>query len=289
MRKKRTKDRFPELWKVEKIWNDCDCFIFGGGYSVIRQFNLDPKTAPKTREEYKALGDILKPYFKGKRVIGVNNAFMLGDWIDVAFWGDKGQYFNYAPAYNDFTGLKVTCHPYYNNNELPGKNIMYVKRSREKKTGLTGKRKFVVWNANSGSCAINLARHLGAKRVFLLGVDMYTDEESNRTHWHSGHPAKRNTVTARDKKRGKIETIRKPITNAKAPYPKHMRGFPDIAEDAKRLELEIINLNPDSKVEVFPKMKVLDVLGGRIEATEAEDIKRVFLDEKELIINSVVD
>ena len=246
------------LWKIPKIWNDCDCFIFGGGFSVIRQFGLDPKLAPTTVEEYKAFGDLIKHYFVGKKVIGVNNAFMLGDWINIAFFGDKGQYWNYKSQYDSFGGLKVTCHPYYENNPID--NVMYVKRHREKRTGLTGKRKFIVWNFNSGSAAVNLARHFGAKRIYLLGFDMFTDIEYNRTHWHSGYPNKLNTPTVRDKKKGKKETVRVKKKEVNPPYARHMKGFKDMAMQAVLLDLEIINLSPDSEIDVFPKMNVFDVL-----------------------------
>lgn len=247
---------YHTLWKVEKIWDDCECFIIGGGYSIIRQFGLDPKLAPKTPEEYKAFGDFIKPHLKGYRVIGVNNAFMLGDWVDVAFWGDAGQYLKYKKQYDSFSGLKVSCHPNYEKKPIDG--VRYVKRYRQRKTGLTNKRKFVIWNHNSGSASINFAYHLGAKKIYLLGFDMFNDSEYKRTHWHSGHPDPMNTVTVRDRNRGKTETIRKQKNpkqkNYKALYSRHMRGFKDMAEQAQILNLEITNFSPESKIEYIPKL-----------------------------------
>ena len=248
-----------QLWLIPKIWDDCECFIIGGGYSLIYQFNLPFHLAPTTKEEYVKFGDLIKPYFIGKKVIGVNNAFMLGDWVDVAFWGDSAQYFNYKNQYDSFSGLKVTCHPKYENDPIPG--VKYIKRSKEKRTGLTSKRKFVVWNYNSGACSINLARHLGANKIYLLGFDMYTDPKYNRTHWHSGYPNKRNTPTVKDKKRGNKETIREPKKVVKPPYDRHMRGFKDIADQAINLGVQIINFNPDSRIDVFQKENLFSYFG----------------------------
>lgn len=39
---------------------------------------------------------------------------------------------------------------------------------------------------NSGHAAINLTAHLGAKRIFLIGMDM--SFRDGKTHWHGGHP-----------------------------------------------------------------------------------------------------
>ena len=40
----------------------------------------------------------------------------------------------------------------------------------------------------------------------------------------------------------------------------HMVGFSKIAQDAKRLGIEIINASPDSKIKAFKKVPVKDLL-----------------------------
>ena len=40
----------------------------------------------------------------------------------------------------------------------------------------------LAWNANTGALGVNLALSLGARRVYLLGMDM--DSDGPRTHWH---------------------------------------------------------------------------------------------------------
>jgi hypothetical protein len=45
-----------------------------------------------------------------KHVIGINVAFMIGDWIDMVFFGDGGFFLKHKAALAKFPGLKVTCH-----------------------------------------------------------------------------------------------------------------------------------------------------------------------------------
>jgi len=99
--------------------------------------------------------------------------------------------------------------------------------AKGKLSGICEKPDEVAWNRNSGASAINLAYHLGAKRVVLLGYDMRrVDGEPN---WHKDHPAK-----------------------DKNPYELYLRHFKTIARDADRLGLEVINCTPNSALTCFP-------------------------------------
>ena len=76
-------------WKAPKIWKDSECWIIGGGASIAEQFNI-----PEDVIERKDISEF-SPYLKAlhsKHVIGVNAAFMLGNWIDVLFFGDDQFY-----------------------------------------------------------------------------------------------------------------------------------------------------------------------------------------------------
>ena len=44
--------------------------------------------------------------------------------------------------------------------------------------------------------------------------------------------------------------------NINLPFERHLRGFPEIAKDARKMGIEIINLCPDSAITQFPKMSV---------------------------------
>jgi hypothetical protein len=91
---------------------------------------------------------------------------------------------------------------------------------------------------NSGFAAINLAVHFGAQRIYLLGYDMRARPDG-KMHWHSGHVFLRNGPRALDNM---------------LPY------FPSLIEPLRRLGIQVINLNPDSRIECFPKRPLLEVL-----------------------------
>jgi hypothetical protein len=44
------------------------------------------------------------------------------------------------------------------------------------------------------------------------------------------------------------------------PFHKHLHGFPEIAKDAKRMGVTILNASPDSAIECFKKVNVKDLI-----------------------------
>jgi hypothetical protein len=241
-------------WKVPKIWEE-ECWIIGGGPSVSRQFGM-PEEEIKRLENVndkefgpEKLSEYMKPIHH-KNVIGVNNAFMIGDWIDVFFFGDCDTHLWYRKKIAKFPGLKVTCCPKFQNRK-DSEDIKYLKKIAKpnKRYGISEDPEAVCWNQNSGSAAISLATLLGSKRIILLGFDMSLNEKGT-SHWHGYH-------VPEDKRR-------RPDNKAKRrknlPYERHKRGFPMIKSDADRLGIEIINASPNSTIKEFKKMTVKDIL-----------------------------
>jgi len=112
---------------------------------------------------------------------------------------------------------------------------------RDKPFGLSDDPTKIRWNRNSGSSAINLAVHLGAKRIMLLGFDMKLKDHKDQ-HWHKLYGKK-------PKKESQIQKT----------FIRHSEGFPKIARDAKRLGVEILNVNPDSAITAFERVNLSDV------------------------------
>jgi hypothetical protein len=200
------------LWQVSKLWPDSTAFIIGGGPS---------------------LEDLNLSLVHSKNVIGVNDAFKLGDWVDICWWGDcRWGVWNHD-ALQEFGGLSVSCtrcncqHP----------DTLQVRRREG--FGISTCSSEVFWNRSSGASAINLAYHLGAARIVLLGFDM-TMRDGNH-NWHSNH---------RSHPRPSIYQER------------FLPPFEKIAEDAKRLKLEILNASPGSELKVFPMVKLEEVVNG---------------------------
>lgn len=231
---------------IPKIWNDgSTCYIIGGGPSVAYAAGI--KTPGK--DSLPRVSEFLTPIHE-KKIIGVNNAYMLGNWVDVLWFGDSGWFTMHRAnlARVGYMGLKMSCHPRFNKNPIAG--VVFTPRDMEKPLGITTKNSKVSWNYNSGGCAINLAYHLGARRIILLGFDMQSGggKSTWQTHWHGGH---------KDMSHEKRQKVWEPR------YQRFLQGFPIIAQDAKALGIEIINaVHPSfgSAIEHFPKIPIQEVL-----------------------------
>jgi len=235
-------------WSIPRMWEGGECWIIGGGPSMPLQFGVpeDVISAVLHKEHpLSSYSPFLSP-IHNKHVIGVNAAFLLGEWIDITFFGDAGFYFANKAEMDVMTKLKVSCNP-----NLPKKDarelvdIKYVPLNNRHPKGISNRDNTVTWNLNSGAAAINLAYHLGVERVYLLGFDMAPSKEGIQ-HWHQHY------------RNGK--DVMKPKDIKKLPFRRHLECFPMVANDARRLGLEIINVNPNSAIMAFKRVKLSDVL-----------------------------
>lgn len=207
----------------------------------MSQFAIPQEVVDQVRQN-QTKANLYSPYMKAlhdKHVIGINNAYMLGDWIDCCFFGDCAWYLVHRLNLARFTGLKVTCCPRFAEKpESRSEGIKYLAKDGAHRLGISNNPSKVSWNHNSGAAAISLAVLFGVKKIVLLGFDMCLNEKDNKTsHWHGSHGNK------------------KP-----PPFSRHLKGFPAIAEDAKRLSIEIINVNFDSAIKEFPKAQLRSLL-----------------------------
>lgn len=229
-------------WKIPKMWKDGEAWIIGGGLSMPRQFGVPEGVIEEvtTKQDPITLySDYLKP-IHDKNVIGVNIAFMLGDWISVLYFCDSGFFRNYKDDILAFKNIKATCVNHLPRQAINSGELRNIKRmKRDMRYGLSPKADTICWNYNSGGAAIDFAAHAGVKRILLLGFDMTAVE--NKTHWHSGFP-----------------TYKKPTVPGS--FRRFLRSFPSIAADAKRNRIEILNISPESKIKEFPKVKLEEVL-----------------------------
>lgn len=225
-------------WSVPKIWKDGTCWIIGGGPSIANQFQVPKKIVDKvsTSELPVSAYSTYMSLLHDKHVIGVNGAFLLGNWVDMCFFGDKSWYFRNAKALNDYKGLIIGCPEFLQVQGWQNLGIKYLQKANGKTYGISEDPTKVCWNMNSGSAAISLAYNTGCKRIILLGFDMDVNPQG-KSHWHGLYEAKKTQ-----------------------PFHKHLIGFDQIASDAKRLGVEIINASPTSKITQFPKINVKDII-----------------------------
>lgn len=227
------------MWSIPKIWEDGRCFIIGGGPSMPRQFDV-PEEVIQSVYAGRLTPEAYSPYLSSlhkEHVIAVNMAYQLGPWIDVLFFGDDGYWTNNKAKILAFPGLRITCAK--NIEWMYQRRVKVMTRDPRKTSGISDSPKTVSWNKNSGGAAISVAAHFGVKQIILLGFDMKLDEGKNQ-HWHKFYGGNPKTVGAT--------------------FKIHKRGFPAIAEDAKRMGIEILNANPDSNIEEFKKIKIKDIL-----------------------------
>jgi hypothetical protein len=92
--------------------------------------------------------------------------------------------------------------------------------------------------SNSGYQAINLAYHLGAKRVVLLGYDMKV-APNGRTHWHNeNRPDDFGTILMKSM----------------------LPPFNTLVEPLKEAKVEVINATPDSALTCWPYRPLMGIL-----------------------------
>ena len=229
------------IWNVPKIWEGGDVWILGGGPSVPREFGVPESVIQQVYNGSQPIS-AYSPYMSGihgKHVIGINVAYLIGDWIDVAFFGDIGFFLQHKDKLAAFPGLKVCCHPQIEKHNW----IKYLPRDH-KGRGISDNPNSVSWNYNSGAAAISFAIHAGATKIILVGFDMKLDM-SSKQHCHNLY------------NRGAITDAKRIM---KLPFNRHLKGFPEIAKDAKRMGVSILNASPDSAITDFPKFSVKSLL-----------------------------
>jgi hypothetical protein len=106
--------------------------------------------------------------------------------------------------------------------------------------------------SNSGYQAINIATHLGAKRIILLGYDM--NVEANRTNWHNEPRLPASAY---------LDVIRRSM----------LPHYPSLVEPLKAVGVEVINATPNSALTCFPKMSLEDALNLPTLDPKIEEIK----------------
>lgn len=177
------------------------------------------------------------------RVIAVNDSHLLAPWADVLFSSDRTWWRHYKGV-PGFKGLR------YGIGSAPGKanpfhgledvqvlrNTGYLGLELEP-TGLRNGR-------NSGFAAINLAVHLGAARILLLGYNL--GYRRGRAHWFGDHPVG--------------------LTQNESNYAAFRANFDSLVEPLQALGVEVINCTPETSLTAFPTADLRDVLSTAVAA-----------------------
>ena len=200
-------------WVPTKMWPEQAAFILGGGPSLYQQ-NLE--------------------LLHNKNVIGCNDAYGLGSWIDVVYFGDNPWLDEHRERLKSFKGVKVSC----TSSDPLDSDIKWMLRWPVGLCGGKYRKDRVGWNASTGASAINLAMLLGATTIVLVGFDMrFIDGESN---WHSNN----------------VSVVRE------ADYNLFIQGFERIKLDLDERfpQIRVINATPGSAMNTFPIMTLEEAI-----------------------------
>lgn len=229
-------------WNIPKIWQDGTAWIIGGGTSILDEFGIPLDLARKVIQGELPLSEYSK-YLEpihDKHTIGVNHAFLIGNWIDVFYFSDTAMWDNeqLTEQMMEYRGLRITNNAVFTGEMYDETGLKYVKRSEKKRYGLTDEKDAVCFNNNTGLSAIDLAYHFGAKRIILLGLDMTVGPLGSHIHGI-------NTRFSR----GEDPT---------GSFKKHMLSVGNIWKDARDNGIEILNASQISKIPLFPKVRAKD-------------------------------
>jgi hypothetical protein len=176
--------------------------------------------------------DLIKPHY----CIGCNAAFFLGDWIDAMIFGDCRFNTWYGEDLKRFKGQKHTLCPHLEHDPT----FIYWKKLQNKCFTLQHGR--IGWHTNkgpnTGSAAINLACQLGFRKIVLVGFDGQVKNDKHNWHnYYKGYHTPSPTIYNR--------------------FHKHFRC---VAEELDGTEFEVINCTPGTKLDMFRKEKLEEVL-----------------------------
>jgi hypothetical protein len=196
---------------MEKAWSNATVAILAGGWSL-------------TQADVDACRD-------RARVIAIKNTIELAPWADVLYACDS-KWWKAWPETASFAG------PKYGLETVRGRADVTVLRQGVQ-SGLEEDPGALATGQNSGYQAINLAVHLGASRIVLLGYDMRPS--SNGQHrWHVTHRYHNGIIAP--------------------PYQQFLRHFASLIEPLARLGVSVINATPSSALDTFPKMTLAEAL-----------------------------
>ena len=165
-------------------------------------------------------------YCRGKATVYViNDNYKIAPWADHLYACDEEWWDYHNP---DFDGQKWTI----NENAAKKYNLNLVTYDSSL---LFSEKEPIATGNNSGFQAINLAYIHGHRRALLLGYDYH----NLGNHWFGKHPHQLNKTPDMTK------------------WIRHMRNAAPLMFKAN---YEVINCNPDSAIDAFPKMSIYEAL-----------------------------
>jgi hypothetical protein len=194
---------------VPRLWSDSTIAIIAAGPSLTAE-DCD--------------------YVRGRvdATIAVNMAYKLAPWADVLYGCDGGKFWKWQKGVPSFHGLKYSL----------TRNAYKIPQLRNAgDEGLSLDPSAVCTGQNSAFQSVNLARHFGARRIILLGVDMKRGPKGQK-HFHGA-----------DHQDG-----------SQPPYRLCLRLWDTIVQPLQTQGIEVINCSPSTALHSFPCRPLREVL-----------------------------
>ncbi len=207
-------------WTVQEEWKGSTVYIVGGGPS-LRGVDLG--------------------CLKGRRVIVINSSYLKCPFADLLFFGDARWYWEHhdTPEFRNFRGLKVSC-----SVSLSGPDLRHLQRVIPSATcGYAEPRDMVASQRTSLQGAMNIAGHLGVKRIVLVGIDMGRAPDG-ASHHHRTHPW--------------------PPRPGNVVWDEQLHSLEWIVEPLKKRGIDVVNTSAVSRIPWWPKMTLAGALDSEV-------------------------
>jgi len=197
-----TRRALPSSPAVPKLWPQGTIVCLGSGPSLTRA-DVD--------------------FCRGKaRVIAVNDAYRLAPFADVLYACDA-KFWRWHKGVPNFAGLKYTL-----DRSVGYPDVVVLQNTGQ--TGLELNPTGLRTGYTSGYQALNLAVHLGASRIVLLGYDFQGD------HFFGSHP-----------------------DQTKPPFQVCLKQFPTLVAPLAAAGVTVINATRTTALTTFPRVPLEDV------------------------------
>lgn len=153
-------------------------------------------------------------------------------WADVLYAADE-KYWRFVKGAPEFKGLKYAIEQREDYPPVNWPDVQVLKNMGEH--GLELDPSGLRTGFNSGYQAINVAVHLGAARVILLGFDCW--RFSFDQNWFGPHP-----------------------THLESPYPLFLQAFNTIVQPLKAAGVDVVNCSPQTMLKAFRQAPLREVL-----------------------------
>ncbi len=201
----------PDYHRIGRDWEGETAFIVGGGTSVLSQ---DIET------------------IHGRRVIVINSSYETVPFADYLIYHDEQWWRKHRHLVSAFRGIIINV----TKTRQKCERRLFARKASP--PGLARDPQSLTMFRTTFTAAINLAVHLGASRIVLLGADGKMGADG-RSHHHAPHTWWKFNTDRWDKHRAELATLIEPLRD---------------------LGIDVVNASPGTAWDMWPVMTLKDAI-----------------------------